>query len=207
MIYDLTLTTAPASDFIVDETLYEHLRLETSGSPAAPADSATVAIYKAAAQSYLDGPAGILGRALVTQTWTLTLPAFPVYTAPQLWLPLPPLQSVASITYIDGDGAEQTLASSAYNVVLRGERPGYVAPSFGATWPATRKQESAVSVQFVAGYGDPADVPRNVVAAGLLVAADLYDHKSAQTDMRTYENPTVDRLVAPLRVSAWGFGA
>ena len=214
MMYDaLTLVTPPAVDFLPDETVYEHLRLPLSGSPPVPADQVIVSAFKGAVQTHLDGAQGILGRALVTQTWRATYRTFPagndpVIGAPAVWLPLPPLQSVSSIEYVDSDGVVQTLSTSAYDVVVRGIHPGYVLPAFGQTWPTARDEAGAVRITFVAGFGDnDTDVDDAIVAAALLMLGDLYDNRAAQGPVRLYSNPAVDRLLAPLRLTGIGYGA
>ena len=54
----------------------------------------------------IDGAHGWLGRALISQSWTLWLDHFPR----TIRVPLPPLQSVDAIRYDDADGVSQTLA-------------------------------------------------------------------------------------------------
>lgn len=151
-----------------------------------------------AAVSNLDGPAGILGRALVEQEWEMSLDAFP---ADCLDVPLPPLRSVSSITYIDAAGAPQTLAPAAY-VVDTASAPGAITPAYGTSWPATRAQRNAVKVQFKAGYGATGDdVPAAIKQAILLMVGDLFENREAAVvgAART-DNPTVDRLLFPFRI-------
>lgn len=205
MTYALSRTAAPATDFLAASAVYDHLRLPTSGSPAAPVDETMVLAYRDAAQAHLDGRDGILGRALITQTWTLKTRRFPwradvIHRDLRMRLPLPPLQSVASVQYVDTDCSTQTLATSEYTVIA-GE-DGALVPAYGKTWPSTRDVPEAVTVTFVAGYGDAADdVPGAIRAAGLMLVADLYEQRSAQevgTIMTV--NKTVDRLVSPYRL-------
>lgn len=203
--YSLTRTSAPAANALEAATVYEHLRLPLSGSPPAPDDEALVLAYRDAVEAHLDGADGVLGRALVTQTWEMTMRHFPlgcdrIHGDLRIRLSLPPLQSVASITYVDADGATQTLDASKYTVVT-GER-GAIVPAYGETWPTTRDVPEAVTVTFVAGYGDAADdVPGAIRAAGLIMVADLYD---ARTDIVTgttvNRTEAVDRLLNPYRV-------
>lgn len=89
------------------------------------------------------------GRALLTQTWRLTLDRFPLG---EIRLPRPPLQSITTVQYIDEDGATQTLDESLYQVTSDAE-PARLAPAYGESWPATRCQPEAVLVTYVAGYG------------------------------------------------------
>lgn len=96
-----------------------------------------------AAIAKIDGPDGI-GYAMVTQTWQLSMDAFPC----NIVLPLWPVADDATIviTYIDTDGADQTLDSSAYRLA-----DGVIAPAYGTSWPSTRNIRSAVKVEFTAG--------------------------------------------------------
>ena len=66
-------------------------------------------------------------------------------------LPRPPLQSVTSIKYIDTDGAEQTLSSSIYEVDTE-SKPGRVRLAYGQSWPSTRIQAQAVTVEYQTGW-------------------------------------------------------
>lgn len=95
-------------------------------------------------------------RFLVTQTIDAKLDGFP---GDEEEIRLPPLQSVSAITYVDGNGTTQTLASSLYNVDSS-SKPARITPSYGNTWPVTREQVNAVTIRFVAGYGAAAAVPQ-----------------------------------------------
>lgn len=108
-----------------------------------------------------------LSRAIITQTWELVLDAFPASGV--IDLPLPPLQSVVSITYTDVDGNTTTLAVAEY-VVDAESTPGRVMLGYEKTWPDTRDYPGAVRVRFVAGYGGPvAWDALTVYAVGALV--------------------------------------
>jgi uncharacterized phiE125 gp8 family phage protein len=103
-------------------------------------------------------------RALLTQTWDWKLDAFPC--GDYLELPLAPLISVTSVTYVDSAGVTQTWSTSLYTVdapVGPKARCGRVVPIYGGIWPATRDVVNAVTVRFIAGYGDAGDVPRLIV--------------------------------------------
>lgn len=108
------------------------------------------------ARQELDGPTGRLRRALLTQTWELLLEDLP---RSGLLVPLPPLQSVTSLTYLDGDGATQTMAGSQFRVVQRGLEPAWLEPAYGAAWPTTRTGLGTAVLRFIAGWTSPALVP------------------------------------------------
>jgi uncharacterized phiE125 gp8 family phage protein len=124
-------------------------------------------------------------RALVTQTWDLKLDKFPaawpitventlVGRAP-IGIPLPPLQSIVSINYVDLAGNTQALSSSNYQVVPG--NPGFVVPAYGMTWPSTRRQPDAVTVRFTAGYGEASAIPSATKAAIFLIVGHLYKYR------------------------------
>ena len=63
-----------------------------------------------------------------------------------------------------------------------------------------------MTVTWTAGYGDTAaDVPQGIVAAGLLLVTDLYEHRSAQeVGVSIASNPAVERLLFKRRVGRFG---
>lgn len=137
-------------------------------------------------------------RALITQTWDLFLDAFPCGDV--LELPLPPLQAVVAITYVDGSGVTQTLATSVYQVDTSTPL-GRVILNYGQAWPLTYAQRNAVTVRFRAGYGDAASaVPEKAKAAMKLLIADLALNREA-TSPET--DRAVDRVLAYLTAPEW----
>lgn len=164
----LELITPPEGHVLDIDDVRTWLRIDTSGSPSAHSHDAMITGLMAAADDWLDGKDGILGRALLTQTWNLHLDAFPGggggeylqdrRRSDRIRIPLPPLQSVDSVTYIDTAGTTQTLATSKYRVG-KGE-PGFIEPSYGESWPTTRMVADAVTIRFTAGYGARAAVPQ-----------------------------------------------
>ena len=67
----------------------------------------------AGATNWIDGHTGWLGRAIGTQTWDLVYDEFPYGS---IELPMPPLQSVTGVYYIDSAGIEQTMDPASYSV-------------------------------------------------------------------------------------------
>lgn len=125
------------------------------------------------------------GRALVTQEWEYSLDRFP---ADSLTLPLPPLVSVASITYLDGAGVRQTLSFGDYQVITD-ELQGRVIPGYGKCWPACREWPGSVLVTFTAGYGNASAVPSGIKSWMLLAIATLYANREVVIDGQTSELP------------------
>ena len=132
------------------------------------AEDAVVAALVAAARKRVERGTEL---ALLTQTVEVVVDGF--WGACALELPMPPLQSVESVTYVDLNGVVQTLDPATYQVSTH-RRPGRVFLAYGKSWPATRPQPEAVTVTFKAGFGDDpaallAKAPNLVQAVRLLV--------------------------------------
>lgn len=97
-----------------------------------------------------------IGRALVEQTWLMTLTAFPA----AIKLPkAAPLIDIDYIRFYDVDGELQTLAPQDY-LVPKNSEPAVVMPAPGRRWPDTAVRADAVEVQYRCGYGvDHTSVP------------------------------------------------
>ena len=163
----LTRLVAPTGPPITLAEVKQHLRVSTSDQ------DALITIYLNAAVDYIDGEWGFLGRALMPQTWRLTLDEFP---DGEIKIPLPPLQSVTSVKYDDGDGVEQTVSSTDYFVDTASEQ-GWVVPVAGVPWPTTLEAVNAVRIEYIAGYASDAAVPFNIKAGILLLVANMFEHR------------------------------
>lgn len=136
-------------------------------------------MYIGAVCGFLDGADGSLKRAVAQQAWALVLPSFHPhgrYAPYRIELPLPPIRSVTSIRYYDANGSEQTLAEDAWRLVNRGSERSRVVPING--WPAAQCREDAVSIEFVAGYGEEdgqVGMPTQIKQAVILMIKQLYD--------------------------------
>ena len=91
------------------------------------------------------------------QTWDEILDGFPPAGIP-IELYRWPIQSVSSITYLDGSGGELTLSTSDWSTNLA-SIPPRIAPAGMNTWPANWANLGSVRIRFVAGAADPKDVP------------------------------------------------
>ncbi|MBB1493313.1 phage head-tail connector protein [Paracoccus sp. MC1854] len=135
--------------------------------------------YIDAATAWLDGPSGILGRCLVTQTWRAELAAV---TGP-VQLPFPD-STIDRAVFTDAEGGEL-----AYDVVLH-DQPPLLRPSSGAGRPA--------AITFTAGYGAPAEVPAAIRQAMLLLVTQWYEHRQI-TGTGNALPFAVEALLAPYR--------
>ena len=157
------------------EEVQDHIRWESTA-----ADQAQIMIYMRSAVEQHDGAAGLLNRCIITQTWEITFDWFP---RGAIRVPLPPLQSITSVQYIDTAGATQTLAASKYKVLNLNSptRAGRIETAFGETWPSTRDEGEAVTVTFVAGYGGRDAVPEPIRHLLLFTIQDAYDGRAPIT--------------------------
>jgi hypothetical protein len=202
-----------------------HLRLDDDGdSPAAhPDDVWLTGVGIPAAREYCEG---WLGRALAPHTLELGLDSF---TAPytctwhgqpcsrissesstssmaysEILLPMPPVVSVASVKYYDGDGTLQTLSTDAYYV---DDYAGRIVLVDGTSWPTTSVRPNAVLIRYHAGYSLPGDSPDTnplsfgLKAAMLLVLGALYENREDQAGDVLTELPLgAKALMMPYKV-------
>jgi len=186
------LVTAPAATPVSLAQAKAHLRVEHSD------DDYLITGLIEAVTARLDGWVGILGRALVTQTWRQDFSGFP--SGPLLRLPLHPVASVTSVTYVDAAGATQTLSASLYRFTVDALGPVLVRDDT-ALWPATDARPAAVSVTFVCGTA-PSHVPGAIKAAMLLMIGDLYRFTESAVAGSVGEVPmpvSVQALLEPYR--------
>lgn len=112
-----------------------------------------------------------------------------------------PAISVSSVKYIDTDGVEHTLDTSVY-VFDAGRQQ--VKLAFGQEWPEVADYDSAVKVEYTAGYGtDSSCVPRMLKAAVLLLTAQNFFEPdggayTSESNLNAYE-----RIVASLMRSSY----
>lgn len=119
-------------------------------------------------------------RAYLTQTWDLTLDAWPSKPrATWIEIPLPPLQSVTSLTYLDSAGVSATMAAADY-IVDTASEPGRLALGYGENWPTvTLRPVAAITVRFVAGHLASGLVPASVKQAMKLLIGHWFENREA----------------------------
>jgi len=193
-------TAAPAITPVSLADLKASLRVDHSD------DDAVIGALLAAAVNHFDGWTGILGRCLVEQTWRQDFGCF----TDCLRLPLAPVLTVESVTYFDGENAQQTLAASVYGLFSDARGP-YVGLKPDQSWPGSYSRRDAVSVTFKAGYATtpavPADpgpeapeqstVPDPIKLAIIMHVKSNYD--PLDPTVRDSYQRAIDALVAPFR--------
>ena len=163
-----------------------HLRLDFSD------EDDLVSIYLDAA---IQAASDRLQRALMPARYLLALPAF----KPSIDLHMPPVMSVDSVKYIDVDGVQQTLASTAYQVDTVTE-PARLVPLPGQAWPSTQPAHiQAVGIQYTAGY-DRGNIPLPIKQWILLALGDMYQNRGRSADRPVVPQGFADSLLDTYRV-------
>lgn len=178
----LVRTAAPGALPIDAAMVWEHLRslaADEGGSPTdlTPEDAAYVDKLIDAAVDRLDGPQGLLNRALITQSWSAKFPCFCV----EMKIPLARCITVDSISYLDTAGDTQTLASSAYRVTGLLTDDCRIRPARGTSWPSTLTDDrEAVTITFTSGFGyTSGDVPASIRHALMEMVSTAYENRES----------------------------
>lgn len=181
----LQLTTAPAAEPVTLDAAKAQLRVDTTD------DDALITSLIAAARARAEWHTG---RAFVTQSWTLWLDAWPCNGI--IEIPLPPLQSVASVTAYALDDSATVLDAAMYQVDTAAS-PARLALKPDASPPVALRALNAIAIAFTAGYADASDVPAPIQQAILMIAAALYAHRGDEAMELPQEALA---LLAPYRV-------
>lgn len=188
----LTRTEAPAATLISAAEAKEYCRVSHDH------EDALFGRLVGAATGILDGPGGILGRAMVTQTWSVELPAWPVG---RFVVPVEPVQSL-TIGYHDAAGEAQTLASGAFEIATSPKARAEIVWTEAFAAPALEAGRLyPVAITVIAGHAaDDPDLDPLRVAMLELVAHWWTNRSAVVTGTITAEVPwTVDALLAPYR--------
>lgn len=132
------------------------------------ADDAIVEMLIAAATEQVQA---YLGKAVVEQTWMMTLPAF----ADVLELQPGPVTEVVSIKYLDADRVQQTLGSAVY-IEDTISVPARLVRDPDQSFPETASSSipNVIEIAFVSG---PEVADARVKAAVLAAVAQWYDNR------------------------------
>lgn len=167
-MYAPTRTVAPAATPISVAEAKLQLRVDHSDDDALIGgliDSATV---------YLDGWTGILGRCLVTQTWSQTYDDF----CREMRLPLP-AATVTSIISTNAAGVAQSPISDTNYQLLHNALGSFVRFKDAYSFAGDLAEAGAVAITFTAGYGVAAAVPAPIKQAMMLLIANWYQNREA----------------------------
>ena len=188
MWFPAVVTTAPVAEPLTLASA--KLQIVVEDTP----DDALISDYISAARAHVESATGLR---LYTQTLAMRCDAWADLTR----LPVAPIQSLTSVTYVDTAGATQTLSALVYETRLYGLEPG-LALIDGQSWPDTRKG-SLITVTVIAGYGDQTAQPPAVIQAMRLLIGDFYAFRETAATGAMASIPTaaaVEALLANERV-------
>lgn len=167
ILMGLVLITPPTVEPITTAELKAHCRIDSSAEDTY-LDTLIVSARKSVEL--------ITGRALINQTWDLTMDLEPATAV--LRMPLPPLSSVTSVKYYDQDDTENLYAASNYRVDTSDYQGGRIALKETHVWPSSLRYTSGIVIRFVAGYGTAGtSVPESLRHAVKLLAAHWYENR------------------------------
>jgi len=157
------VTSAPTTHPITLDEAKAHLRVVSSD------EDDYIDSLIAAAHDYI---ASQQRRALCETTYSLTCDYWPVIFE----LPNPPVVSVSSISYVDLNGATQTLAASQY-ALDSASIPARVTPAYNVTWPTHRAQANAITMVYTAGYATVDDIPAGTKHAMKILVSHWFENR------------------------------
>lgn len=200
----VTVTTSTDNPVVSVSDMAEFLRLDD--------DSASNALLASYIEVATEAVKNHLNRAIKTETFTYRADEFGlgagddamaalgpgIHTmsksyvfggADSIDLPYPPLQSVTSVTTYNSANTSAVFSSASYSLDTIG---GRIYLNEGYTWPSDLRDQNAVEIVYVAGYGS-GSVPAPIEEAIRRYVTQLYDGCEGMTD-------EVKRLLAPYRI-------
>jgi hypothetical protein len=182
MIQSVTTVTPPAAEPVTLAEAKAWLRITDSVEDTIIGNIITTATEQA--EQYTR-------RAFINRTLKLTLDRFPLASGQPWWdgvremaiseltrqgdyidLPFPPLVSITSVTTFSRADASSVMPSSDYRADTAGAR---ICLSDTAGWPTNLRDQAAIEIVYVAGYGASAsNVPMTIRQGILAQVAELY---------------------------------
>jgi uncharacterized phiE125 gp8 family phage protein len=191
--YALALVTPAGTDPVSLTEARTHLRVDSDDDTESTYITALISAATQWAQMFLN-------RQLVTATYDLYLQGWP--DGDHIDMPLPPLQSVASVKYTDSAGVEHTMPATDYHVDAA-SFVGRIVLAYGESWPSeTLRTSNPIVVRFTCGYGAASAVPTSIKHAILLVTGTLYaKRETIEISHIVQEVPfAAEALLRPYRV-------
>ena len=185
----LTRTAAPSA-LISTADAKTHLNVDFSD------DDTYIDTLVSTATAALDGPYGIIGKALVTQSWQAEM--WPVTGRTEVYFPVTPMISLSSIHYYDTDNAQQSLTVGDFDV-FKDEDKAIIVPQVGDNWPTMYCRRDALTITASCGFGAAASVPANIVHAAKIILTNLYENRGEMPA----EMPSAVKALIGVSRSGW----
>jgi uncharacterized phiE125 gp8 family phage protein len=176
--------TGPAAEPVTVAEAKAHLRVDLGD------DDAMIARLIAAAREWVEAETG---RAMLTQSWRLTLDDWPGRET--VALVRPPVQAVTAVRTFSTEGVASVWAGANYALSFGAEPQALV--RLVSAWPSPGRAGAGIEIDMTCGYGAAAsDVPAALRQAVLLKAAQLYERRGEEKG----ESPDAAwLLIAPFR--------
>lgn len=188
-VVERRLITPPASEPVTLDEAKAYARVSDAAD-----DDLITTLIKAARERV----EAITWRAIMPQTWALTLTGFP----DRLRLPYPPFQSVSAVRYFDETGIQRVLGSSIYRVDPDDDS-AIIGLAVDQDWPELDSDRPyPVTLEYIAGYADAASVPDSIKIATKIIVTHLFNNRELVI-VGTSASPmpfSADALLNPYRV-------
>lgn len=160
----LSVIQSPGEQPVTMSGIKQHLRVTVSD------DDVLIENLVTAGRQYIEQTTGV---ALVSGTLLHTRNTL----SNEMELPRAPVAAIESVVLVDQDNVETTVNSTVYELDSA-DTPNKVILSADQSWPSVDlKRSGGVKIQFVAGYGDAADVPETLKAANKLLVGHWYENR------------------------------
>lgn len=174
----ISVVTPPATEPISLDEVKAQCRITTD------TEDGSLAGYILAARQFAEG---YTRRRFLTQTLDCTFDSIDEYLSwpsvcdrrgyrrYRIDLPISPIQSVVSVSYVDFYGTTQVLAEDQYLSKLD-QVDAYIEPAYRVVWPSVRFQSSAITVRVVAGWTID-QFPEDLRLKLLMLVSAYYDNR------------------------------
>jgi uncharacterized phiE125 gp8 family phage protein len=186
-MYRPALSVAPTTTPVTYEEAVAHLRVDADD------EEELIRLYIDAATAYLDGYYGVLGRALVTQTWVQKYDGW----SARMYLPVFPVASVSSVSYLNSAGTPTTVTATDY-ALYTDDCGDYVEFDQAFSFPTTSAESGPkITITYVAGGTVPVAIKHAML---LLIGHWFACRETVNVGNITSELPlTTNALIAPYR--------
>lgn len=163
--YLLKVTGSPASLVTLAEAK-DHLEIDHSDK-----DTYITSLVAAASQM-IDGAEGMVGKPVGQQTVTYSIKDAP---SNDIYLPIFPVKSITSISYIDTDGNSQSIGTSDFRLIGN-EDYAVIETVDGYEWPSVFDRQDAITFTLLCGFDV---VPDALKHACLMLVAHWFENREA----------------------------
>jgi uncharacterized phiE125 gp8 family phage protein len=194
----LVQTQAPTDEPLDIEQIKDFCRITADSA----ADDGLLEAMQITARQWVENK----GVSLMPQKWKLCLDQFPTslqvllrvalpfVVSSEIRMPRGPVTSIDSFTYVDQNGATQTLDASKY-IWDPNSVPSKLFPPYGQAWPIGRRIPNAVQISYSAGYASVDVIPGCFKLAQLM----LINHWNENREL-FLENKTINKI--PMGIEA-----